>query len=99
MDMHRVAHVVLFATLLLASVPALAQNSGQFYVAPLPSALPPSVTLAPGAAPNPGQQLQIQNYRNQLELAQQPSATLGPQGFGNQLNAAEQLNQLNLQSR
>jgi hypothetical protein len=68
----------------------------------LPPVLPPSVAVAPQSAPTASQQLQIQNYRNQLELSQQPSAALTPQTFRDQLDAGEQLNQLdqlNRQSR
>ena len=97
--MSRIAFAAFLGGMLLTSLPALAQTPGQFLTTPAAPSLPPSVAVAPGTTPSPSQQLQMQNYRNQLELQQRPSAATNPQGFGNQLNAGEQLNQLNLQSR
>jgi hypothetical protein len=80
-------------------VPALAQVPGDNFAVRMRPVVPPSVATAPGTTPSPSQQLQIQNYRNELERAQQPNAGLTPQGFRNQLDAGEQLNQLNQQTR
>jgi len=92
--MLRISHLVLAGTL-MASLPALAQVPGFNRAPGVRPVLPPAVETVPGTTPSPSQQLQIQNYRNQLELSQQPSAALTPQGFRDQLNAGEQLNQLN----
>jgi len=77
----------------------LAQLSGTEPGVRSPPVLPPSVTTVPATAPSPSQQLQIQTYRNQLQLLQQPDAALTPQGFRNQLDAGEQLNQLDQLNR
>jgi hypothetical protein len=98
--MLRIAPLVLAGTLVTASLPVLAQVPGDNNPAlRVQAVLPPSVTTAPGTTPSPSQQLQIQTYRNELERAQQPNAALTPQGLRDQLNAGEQLNQLNQQSR
>jgi hypothetical protein len=97
--MLRIASFLIAGTLLAASLPAFAQSQFDKPAMRTRPALPPAVATAPGGTPSPSQQLQIQNYRNQLELSQQPSAAVTPQGFRNQLEAGEQLNQLNQQSR
>lgn len=98
--MLRIAYLTLAGAVLAASLPALAQTSpgsGMGLPGERLQSLPPSVQTAPGTMPSPSQQLQIQNYRNQLELQQAPAASVSPQGFRNQLEAGEQLNQLNQQ--
>ena len=99
--MLRLSPLMLAGGLLMGSLPALAQAQSPRAI-PTPGlrpVLPPSVATAPGTAPSPSQQLQIQTYRDQLERAQQPNAALTPQGLRDQLDAGEQLNQLNQQSR
>jgi hypothetical protein len=90
--------VVLVGGLLTISGAAMGQIPGQapglgFGTSPV---LPPSTIVAPNATPSPNQQLDIQSYQNQLELRQRSDAGAGTAGLRDQLNAGEQLNQLNM---